>query len=63
MTINSFNKSKLDWVTTTGCFIDFDQGNETIILESILTTIMISVILRGRSVSSDNWLQLKIEPP
>jgi len=34
-----------------------------IIFELILTTFKLSMVFRGIWVSSENWLELKIEPP
>ncbi len=43
------------------CFTNLDQGSK-IIFESILTTLMASIVFRGNCGSSKNQLELKIEP-
>jgi hypothetical protein len=42
---------------------DLYQGSKMIIFGSILTTLIVSGVFRGRWGSSKNWPELKIEPP
>jgi hypothetical protein len=49
-------------VSPTVCFSDLDHGSKMINFESILTTIIVSIVLRGRW-GSKNCLKLEIEPP
>ena len=44
-------------------FHRFRHGSEMIIFESILNTFITRVVFRGGWGSSENWLELKIEPP
>jgi hypothetical protein len=46
----------------TGCFAYLDQVCEIIIFESILTTLIASIVFRGGWGSSKKWLELEIKP-